>query len=229
MTSIYYQPYLRLIRQIRSSKILHQYLFGYRPYCKSEIYGAYWDWTTLILRKALRQHLRSDSLFLDMGTGSVGVLAIFASLRLGCRRVQAVDHIPEIVSSAKRNADSLHLNIEFYCSDLFSNVDGCFDMIAFNAPYLDFERGRDLGILEDRFSEMRFSGGRGGGETIARFLHNAPEHMSDGGTLLLGVSRYHMPRSAIQDLISSSGLELRECIESSFIPSSAYLLYQHHS
>lgn len=164
-----------------------------------------------------------------MGTGPVGVLAIWASLRLGCKMVQAVDYIPELVSSAKRNATFLGLNVEFYCSDLFNDVNGCFDMIAFNAPYLDLERGRDIGILKDRLSEMRFSGGPGGGETIARFLHDAPAHMSDGGTLLLGVSRYHMAQSVIQSLISSSGLELRECVESFFIPSSAYLLCQHHS
>ena len=204
--------------------MIHRCLFGYFPYCGSEIHGGYWDWTTLVLKKALRQHLGANSSFLDMGTGSVGCLPIFASLRLGCTRIHAVDYIAEIVSSAKKCAEPLNLPIEFYRSDLFSNVQGRFDIIAFNAPYLDFEKGQDLGILKDRVTEMRFSGGKGGGETIIRFLHDAQEHMLDSGRLLLGVCHYHISESSVRELIFSSGLELQERITSFHMPSAVYVL-----
>lgn len=221
---ILYRLYLSLIGHFRSSKILHQYFFGYRPCYNSEIHGDYWDWTTLILKKALQRHLKPDNSFLDMGTGSVGVLAIFVNLHFRCKIIQAVDHISQIVDSAKRNADALHLNIEFYCSDLFSKTNGYFDMIVFNAPYLDLEKGRKRGILKDELSELRFSGGQGGGETIERFLLEAPKHMSSNGKLLLGVNHHHIPRNTLRDLISNSDFELCDCIESFFIPASAYLL-----
>jgi HemK-related putative methylase len=203
---------------------LHRWLFGYAPTVVGPIDGEYWDWTTLILRKALRHHLKPTDSFLDMGTGPVGVLAIYSGRRLGCEHVLAVDHLPLIVTSAKRNAERLGLNIEFLCSDLFTGVDGCFDVIAFNAPYLDIEKGRCAGILKDELAERRFGGGKGGGETIERFLHQAPQHISKGGVLLLGVNHYHIPRPTVRDLISQSGLELRGCLEGALMPACAYVL-----
>ncbi len=226
MTPFLYKIYYNTVRPIRSNRMIHRCLFGYFPYRGSEVHGGYWDWTTLVLKKALRLHLGANSSFLDMGTGSVGCLPIFASLRLGCTKNHAVDYITEIVSSAKRCAEPLHLPVEFYCSDLFSNVQGRFDIIAFNAPYLDFEKGKDLGILKDRVSEMRFSGGKGGGETIIKFLRDAQEHMSESGSLLLGVCHYHISESSVREMIFSSGLEVRECVTCSHIPSAVYVLYK---
>jgi methylase of polypeptide subunit release factors len=208
--------------------MLHRCLFGYNPCNSGDVYGEYWDWTTLILRKALQQYLSSDISFLDMGTGPVGVLAIFAKLRLGCKKVHAADHIPEIVCSAKRNADFLKLDIEFYCGDLFANINDRFDVICFNATYLDLELGHKSEMLRDKLSELRFSGGQGGGKTIGRFLRDAPEYLTDNGLVILGVNHYHIPKSTVRDLLSSSRLELRECVESFVTPASAYVLCQHH-
>jgi len=221
-----YKIYLFFIGKVRSSRLLHIFLFKYNPHIESELHVGYWDWTTLILKKALRKHLKSTDTFLDMGTGYVGVLAIFSSISLDCKRILAVDQLSQIISSAKKNSDSLKLNIEFRCSDLFSQVNGCFDMIAFNAPYLDVEKGRRSGILNDELSEIRFSGGVGGGETISRFLKETPKHLSEKGKILLGVSHYHIPQSTVKDLISCSGFELCECIESFYLPATAYLLRQ---
>jgi release factor glutamine methyltransferase len=223
---IIYKLYLLFIGKVRSSNILHLFLFNYRPRIENELHVGYWDWTTLILKKALRKHLKSTDSFLDMGTGYVGVLAIFANICLNCKKILAIDQLSKIISSAKKNSDRLKLNIEFCCSDLFSQVNGRFDMIAFNAPYLDIEKGRRSGIMKDELSELRFSGGVGGGETISRFLKEASKHLSDKGKILLGVNHYHIKQSTVQDLISCSGFELCECIESFYLPATAYLLRQ---
>jgi len=208
-----YRTYSAFIRQLRSNGLFHLWLFGYRPYPGSRIHGGYWDWTTLVLRDALRKHLSPEARFLDMGTGPVAALAIFAALRIKCKQVQAIDHLPDIVSSARNNADYLNANIQFTCSDLFSGTEGLFDVIAFNAPYMDLETGRSLGILQDEQSEKRLSGGHGGGETIARFLHDAPDHLSDNGLILLGVNHFHITRSTVLDLIARSNLEIVDRID----------------
>jgi methylase of polypeptide subunit release factors len=206
------------------SRLLHRYLFGYSPCQGSEVYGSYWDWTTLILRKALRQRLNRDGSLLDMGTGSVGVLAIYAGLCLGCRRILAVDYVPEIVLSAKKNADSLGLNIVFRCSDLFETISGRFETIVFNAPYLDITMGQNLGILKTPLSIRRFSGGQSGRETIERFLCSAPDHLLGDGVLMLGVNHYHVSEVAIQDLVLGSGLALRYRVTNPLTRASAYVL-----
>ena len=126
--------------------------------------------------------------------------------------------------SAEKCAESLDLSIKFYCSNLFQNVQKRFDIIAFNAPYLDFDKGKKLGILKDRLSEIRFSGGKDGCETIIRFLQDAQDYLSDTGVLLLGVCHYHITQDSVQQLISSSGFELRERVTYGCIPSAVYVL-----
>lgn len=127
--------------------------------------------------------------------------------------------------SAKENAEALNLEIEFCCSDLFSSVSGRFDVIAFNAPYIDIEKGKVNGTLKDELSEKRFSGGVVGGETISRFIREAPEHISEGGKVLLGVNHYHIKRPTLLSLINKSDFDLQECIENPFIPATVYVLY----
>jgi release factor glutamine methyltransferase len=221
-----YKIYYSVIRSIRLNKTLHYYLFGYRPCQESEIHGGYWDWTTLVMKKALAKHIKVDDLYLDIGTGTVGCLPIYADLHFKLKQIHAVDYIAEIVSSAKKCADNLNLSILFYCSDLFSNVHGDFDIISFNAPYIDIEREEYFAILKHRISNLRFSGGKGGGEVIARFLNDAENHITDNGKVLLGVCHYHIQRSVVQNLILSSNFELYKCVEHFCIPGSVYVLFK---
>jgi methylase of polypeptide subunit release factors len=219
-----YRTYSALVWHVRSNGLLHLWLFGFRPCPGSLTHGAYWDWATLVLKGALRKHLNPEARFLDMGTGAVAALAIFAALRIGCRQIKAVDVLPDIVSSARKNAEQAGVNIQFGSSDLFSNIDGLFEVVAFNAPYMDPETGRALGILQDERSEKRFSGGHGGGETIARFLRDATAHLADGGLILLGVNHYHISRSTVLGLIGESNMELFDRIENRWTRAVAYIL-----
>jgi release factor glutamine methyltransferase len=71
--------------------------------------------------------------FLDMGTGS-GIIGLFAA-RAGAR-VTAVDVNPRAVQCAVENAAAAGFSVEYWQSDLFSNLQGCaFDVIAWNPPF----------------------------------------------------------------------------------------------
>lgn len=221
--SLRYRVYLYFIEKIRSNRHIHAFLFKYRPLRESYWHVGYWDWTTLILRNALRKHLNPDDYLLDMGTGYVGVLAIYSSLWLGCKKILAIDRLQQIITCAQKNAKHLKLEITFSCSNLFENLNEKFDCIVFNAPYID--TGSQKGaLLKDELSELRFGGGVGGGETISRFLKSASQHITADGKILLGVNHYHISRTSMLSLISLSDLELCERIESHFIPATAYLL-----
>jgi methylase of polypeptide subunit release factors len=196
--------YSAVARRIRSNRTLHGVLFGYRP--EIEYYGGNWDWTTLLLRRALRQRLRPDMRFLDMGTGPAGVLAVYAALRLGCREVWAVDHVPELVASARSCAAFLGLNVHFRAGDLFEGLEGQFDLIAFNAPYIRREWGYRAGLFKDSLDERRWGGGEDGCRTISRFLAQCPGRLKPGGTVLLGANAFHLPATKLEALIPGSGL-----------------------
>jgi methylase of polypeptide subunit release factors len=208
----------------RTRFFVHKWFFGYRPLIDNSTRDEYWDWTTLALRRAMRKHLRPNNSFLDMGTGPFAVLAIYANIKLGCKHVSAVDYLKPLLSAAKENADSLGLEVEFIYSDLFDNINVVYDVIAFNAPYLDIEEGRRRGILENKTAELRFSGGAGGGETIERFLHEAPRFLSEKGKLLLGVNHFHISRTTVHDIISSSDMIIERLQRNPPFPGTVYVL-----
>lgn len=111
---------------------------------------------------------------LDMGTGT-GVIALHAAGR-GCD-VTAVDVDATAVENARCNAARNDLSIEVIQSDVFNAVEGRFDVIAFNPPYLPAKDG-----------DRRWDGGRGGVETARRFLDEADEYLAENGRMYLLLS-----------------------------------------
>jgi release factor glutamine methyltransferase len=114
---------------------------------------------------------------LDMGTGS-GVQAVEAAVKPEVSRVVAVDVSPAALEEARRRAESGSVlgKIEFIQSDLFENVEGVFDWIVFNPPYLPSEGDAD---------EASWAGGETGAETVRRFLHEARSHLKKRGSILM--------------------------------------------
>ena len=76
----------------------------------------------------------NDISILDIGTGS-GCIAITLNKELGCK-VVGVDISNDALQVANINAIKNNVSIEFIYSDLFSNVNGKFDVIISNPPYI---------------------------------------------------------------------------------------------
>jgi len=107
---------------------------------------------------------------LDVGCGS-GIQAI--NLAVQGAEVLAVDICEEAVKNALENAKLLGLEnkISAKKSDLFSEVQGKFSLIAFNPPYLPGDRRKDRSVL----------GGRKGSEVLHAFLDKLPGFLEKGG------------------------------------------------
>jgi release factor glutamine methyltransferase len=114
---------------------------------------------------------------LDMGTGS-GILAVAAAKNEEVREVMAVDIDPCALEVGKKRAEIHDVmdNITFVQSNLFQKVEGRFDWILFNPPYLP---------SEGEISEFSWAGGEKGKEVIIRFLEEAPRYLEGDGSLLL--------------------------------------------
>ena len=111
---------------------------------------------------------------LEIGTGT-GIIALHAA-KIGAD-VTAVDKNRKAVKNALRNAEKNHIEITFKESDLFSNVDGRFDVIVFNPPYLPSEEMKEA-----------WEGGREGIEIAKRFLSEASRHLNPGGRIYILLS-----------------------------------------
>ncbi|HLD02338.1 MAG TPA: HemK2/MTQ2 family protein methyltransferase [Candidatus Nanoarchaeia archaeon] len=123
---------------------------------------------SLLLEKYVRAFARGK--VLDMGTGS-GILAMAAKSKTP--DVTAVDVNEEAVKYAKRKG------INAFVSDLFEKVEGKFDVITFNPPYLPQEKDE---VKEDA---QMLSGGKKGNEVIKKFLSQARKHLEENGIILM--------------------------------------------
>ncbi|MBM3233343.1 methyltransferase [Candidatus Pacearchaeota archaeon] len=143
-----------------------------------------------LLAKIVRKYSKGKK-FLDIGAGS-GVQSD-AAITGGAERVIAIDIDPEAVKSLRLKG----LNaIE---SDLFSEVDGKFDIIAFNPPYLPSDK------REDEESKRITTGGEKGDEMVLKFLEKAPIYLDKNGIILIVLSSL-TPKKRILEMMKRQGM-----------------------
>jgi len=119
---------------------------------------------------------------LDMGTGS-GILGLFCAMRGA--RVTLTDVDETAIQHSLKAANVLGLTLETRLSDLFTNVNGRFDLVLFNPPYLPSR------AVEDR----TIDGGSMGRAMTERFLQELPNHLKKDGAAFLLVSSLNDPAS----------------------------------
>lgn len=110
--------------------------------------------------------------FLDMGCGSgIQAMSIGKADEIVCADIN-----PQAVNEAEKNACGKQIN--FITSDLFSNIDGKFDLIAFNTPYLDDSEPRDLS----------WTCMQNGINVIEKFIKDSQNYVEDNGSVLIVIS-----------------------------------------
>lgn len=117
--------------------------------------------------------------FLEVGAGT-GLIAIHAA-KMGAN-VTATDVNPHAVELTRRNAARNQVRIQVLQSDLFDKVNGYFDVIAFNPPYLPSDSSSTSWI------ERSWSGGEKGSEILVSFLEQAWRHLAPGGRIYMVLS-----------------------------------------
>ena len=129
---------------------------------------------------------------LDLGTGTGAIaLALASELSLICQKkaiqldVIGVDLMPEVVKLAQSNAEKNQLKVQFLQSRWFENVEGQFDIIVSNPPYID-ETDEHLFQGDVRFEpRSALVAGENGLADLRHLIEYAPIHLKDNGYLLL--------------------------------------------
>lgn len=129
---------------------------------------------------------------LDLGCGS-GVATVFCAPK--AREVVAVDISMPAVRNTKQNC-ALHglKNVTVLQSDMFSTVQGRFDLIVANVPYIDdeFEAGEQQFATSRRYMPTLFA--------------KVCDYLSEDGRLLIQFPSKAQPR--IESLAAAQGLKL---------------------
>jgi release factor glutamine methyltransferase len=130
----------------------------------------------------LPEPLPADSSALDLGTGS-GAVALAIKHARPTLHVRAIDASAEALSVARANANTLGLTVEMALGDWLEPVEGTFDVIVSNPPYV---RDADPHLPALRHEPLQaLTAGVDGLTDLRQIIRSAPGHLKAGGWLLL--------------------------------------------
>ena len=127
------------------------------------------------------------SVVLDVGTGS-GVIALSLAAHFPDLDVVATDVSDEALALAQENATRLGIDrLRFVKSDLLQNVEGKFDLIVANLPYIATGERSALSreVLHD--PEIALFAGEKGDELMRALIDAAPNYLEANGLLALEI------------------------------------------
>ena len=168
------------------------YLIGYIPFLGCQIYL---DSRPLIPRpeteywvdKAIAS-IRLDSkearvLDLCAGSGCIGVAVAKAvpEARVTFTEIDSA-HLPTIKKNITENLSD-NERFQIIQSDLFEKVEGQYDFILSNPPYIDPALDRTESSVKVHEPHLALYGGQSGMEIIERLIAAAPEHLAPGGQI----------------------------------------------
>ncbi len=158
--------------------------------------------------EAIKAH--SYHTVLDMCTGS-GAIAVAIKANADVT-VTAVDISPEALKIAKLNAKTLLQEpINFIQSDLFSNVEGTFDIIVSNPPYVTqewYEEVEPEVKQEPTLALIDYA--IDGLDIIRKIIKDGKAHLNKGGTLAFECD--YRQTGPLKHLLEEAGLKETEII-----------------
>ena len=141
------------------------------------------------LVEVLKSEVRNrKSEIMDVGTGS-GVIALCLAAEFPGAQILAVDISNDALTLAQENAARLNLaeRVRFLKSNLLENVEGVFDVIVANLPYVSTQERHTLSreVLHD--PEVAVFASTRGDELVRELIAQAPSRLRPGGMLALEI------------------------------------------
>nr|MBP6294044.1 peptide chain release factor N(5)-glutamine methyltransferase [Comamonas sp.]MBP7941097.1 peptide chain release factor N(5)-glutamine methyltransferase [Comamonas sp.] len=118
----------------------------------------------------------------DLGTGS-GAIALALQHQRPQASVTAVDVSADALAVAQANAQRLQLPVRFIQGAWLSRVDGVFDLIVSNPPYIRQDDPHMAALRHE--PRQALTSGADGLDDIRTIAAQAPAHLHPGGWLLL--------------------------------------------
>jgi release factor glutamine methyltransferase len=124
----------------------------------------------------------------DVGTGS-GVIALSLAAKMPEAQVLGVDVSEDALALAQANAARLNLSerVQFLKSRLLENIEGAFDLIVANLPYVSIQDRHTLSLEVLHDPEVALFAGAQGDELIRELINQARFRLRSGGLLALEI------------------------------------------
>ena len=177
-----------------------------------------WDMTTIVMKKAVDRYIADENKeIFEMGVGHIGIIAQYIKKIYPSNIISGCDIYEEFVQNSLYNAAFNNLEINICQSDYYKNIDGCFDYLIFNPPYLP---------LKDKKMDFPHTGYSGidGMDATRLFLSQSKTYLKSKGIILLGINCYYVPYEKQVSVIHSSGYSIKEVISRRFSTSKVFVL-----
>lgn len=186
---------LQTLRQMvrrRSKREPLQYIIGWVPFLDLRIRVSpealiprpeTEEWVSALIETGRNETPRR---VLDLGTGS-GAIALAIAHHLPDTEVVAIDSSPEALALARDNASDCGLDdrVRFVAGSWFDQVEGRFDWILSNPPYLSLDEWRECAPEVREFEpKQALTPGDDGASALAEITRKAILHLNDGGMLV---------------------------------------------
>ena len=212
-----YEGYLSEREQGRPTQyILGEWEFMGLPFCVGEgVLIPRGDTEVLVETILEKQQAEKFESILDIGTGS-GCIPISLGHYGKFEKIMAVDISPKALGYATKNAVKNNINIDFYESDLFTNLPaewkGKLDAIVSNPPYIPKKDIAELMTEVKDFEPMNaLDGGEDGLDFYRAIVEQAKEWLVDGGWLFfeIGYDQGEDLRKLLQEF-GYTAIEIRQ-------------------
>lgn len=137
----------------------------------------------------------------DLGTGS-GAIALALQHQRPDAQVTAVDFSQDALAVARANAQRLQLPVQFIHSSWLEQVEGRFDVIASNPPYIREDDPHMPALRHE--PRQALTSGEDGLDDIRSICAQAPARLAPGGWLL--IEHGWDQGAAVAGLLQASGL-----------------------
>ncbi len=136
----------------------------------------------------------------DLGTGS-GAIALARQSQRTDAQVLAVDASTDALAVAQANAERLGLPVQFQPANWLAGVEGPFDTIVSNPPYIPSADPHLAALTHEPLQAL--ASGADGLDDIRTIVAQAPTHLRPGGWLLL--EHGYDQAEAVQALLATQG------------------------
>ncbi|MCR4647696.1 MAG: peptide chain release factor N(5)-glutamine methyltransferase [Lachnospiraceae bacterium] len=177
------------------------FFYGLEFKCRKGVLIPRFD-TEILVEEVLKK-VKEGSRVLDMCTGT-GCIALSIKNMRKDLDVAGSDIDDTALETAMENRDNLSLDVNFVKSNLFENIEGKFDCLVSNPPYIERNVIKSLeSTVKDFEPERALDGGEDGLDFYRKIIKDAKEYLNENAFIFFEIG-YDQGKS-VPDILSENG------------------------